>query len=144
MPRRLFWYLRAPPGDFSPQVTLLLDLLREKAGREEAKPAHFLPSAFWSPAAPPRQRSQRRVTQPFPHNEGFVFAACRKSHVPTPKSLPSRGFRAPLSSAAEPGQQESLLHVSGNHAGFKRVLLISRVGQFLLPRLCFALSLRQR
>lgn len=145
MLRRLFWYLHAPPDDFSPHITLqrppLLDLAREKAGREEAKPAHSLPCGFRCPAAPPCWRSQRRAMLPSPHGKGFGFAVCRKSQVPTSKSLPSCGFWAALSLAAEPGQQESLLHVSGNHAGFKRVLLISHIGQFLLLRLSFTLFL---
>lgn len=56
MPRQLFWYLCAPPDDFSPQVTLqrlpLLDLAREKAGREEGMPARCLTCSFRCPAAP--------------------------------------------------------------------------------------------
>lgn len=75
-----------------------------------------------------------------PHDGGLGFAV-RRAFIPTSTSLPSRRVRAPLSWAAEPGQQESLLHVSGNHAGFKKVLLISRIGRFLLPRLSFRLSL---
>lgn len=75
-----------------------------------------------------------------PHDGGLGFAV-RRTFIPTFTSLPSRRVRAPLSWAAEPGQQESLLHVSGNHAGFKKVLLISRIGRFLLPRLSFRLSL---
>lgn len=56
MPRQLFWYLCATPDDFSHQVTLqrppLLDLAREKAGREEGMPAHCLACSFRYPAAP--------------------------------------------------------------------------------------------
>lgn len=45
--------------------------------------------------------------------------AGKASSAPAPKPLPRHGFRASLPSAAEPGQQESLLLVSGNHARLK-------------------------
>lgn len=52
----------------------------------------------------------------FLHN-GFIFTVCRKSCVPTWITSEPRILRA-LFHGTELGQQESLLHVAGNHTGF--------------------------
>lgn len=77
---------------------------------EQGKPAQP------SPVARP---SAGRAAQPRP-GRGSGFPPCGSGiQRPGPKSLPRHGVRAPLPSAAEPGQQESLLLVSGSRARLK-------------------------
>lgn len=89
---------------------------RERGGKADTAP----PLCLQRPAAPVLWRSPRRAAQPFP---GTRAAASRRagkaSSAPTPGAFPRHAFRASLPSSAEPGQQESLLLVSGNHARLK-------------------------